>query len=119
MRAEVLQLEATRDKAAREVKDLILQARSQRDIAELLKERILPRSRQALEIAAIDYRFGKLDYLSLMTAWREVLQIELQIAQVEAELGKALASLERTIGAEITTQRGLANSTPVSSEPHH
>ena len=119
MRADVLQLGATRDKATREVKDLILQARSRRDITELLKERILPRSRQTLEIAAIDYRSGKLDYLSLMTAWREVFQIELKIAQVEAELGKALASLERTINVEITTQRVFANPTPVSSEPPH
>ena len=35
------------------------------------------------------------------SAWREVLQVELQVAQVEAELGKALASLERAVGCEI------------------
>ena len=39
--------------------------------------------------------------MTLITAWREVLQIELQVAQVEAELGKALASLERAVGLQI------------------
>ena len=39
--------------------------------------------------------------MTLITAWREVLQIELQVAQVEAELGKALASLERAVGFQL------------------
>jgi outer membrane protein TolC len=39
--------------------------------------------------------------VTLVTAWREVLQIELQLAQVEAELGKALASLERAVGGQL------------------
>ncbi len=33
---------------------------------------------------------------------REVLQVQLQIAQVEGELGKALAGLERAVGQQIS-----------------
>ena len=51
---------------------------------------------------------GNVDYVTLITAWREVLQIQLQIAQVEAELGKALASLERAVG--VPDQRAPAGS---------
>ena len=36
---------------------------------------------------------------------RRLLQVRLQIAQVEAELGKAVASLERAVGVEINTCR--------------
>ncbi len=103
-RADSQLFESERDKTYREIKDLMIQAKAQREILELLRARILPRSRQALEIAANDYRTGNVDYLTLISAWREVLQVELQIAQVESELGKALASLERAVGIELTAQ---------------
>jgi outer membrane protein TolC len=92
--------DAERDSTYREVKDLITQAKAQRDIIELFRASILPKSEQALSAAASDYRLGNVDYVTLITAWREVLQIQLQVAQVEAELGKALASLERTVGTQ-------------------
>jgi outer membrane protein TolC len=93
--------EAERDQAFREVKDLITQVKVQRNIIELLSTSNRPRSRQILEAVGSDYRAGNVDYLSVVSAWREVLQVELQIAQVEAELGKALASLERAVGAQL------------------
>ena len=93
--------DAERDSTYREVKDLITQAKAQRDIIELFRASILPKSEQALSAAASDYRLGNVDYVTLITAWREVLQIQLQVAQIEAELGKALASLERTVGSQL------------------
>jgi cobalt-zinc-cadmium efflux system outer membrane protein len=44
---------------------------------------------------------SNVDYATVLSAVREALQIELQIAQVEAELGKALASRERAVGCQI------------------
>jgi outer membrane protein TolC len=93
--------DAERDSTYREIKNLITQARAQRDIIELFRASILPKSEQALNAAASDYRLGNVDYVTLITAWREVLQIQLQVAQVEAELGKALASLERAVGIQL------------------
>jgi outer membrane protein TolC len=93
--------DAERDGTYRAVKDLMTQARAQRDIIALFRSSILPKSEQALAAASSDYRAGNVDYVTLITAWREVLQIQLQIAQVEAELGKALASLERTVGVQL------------------
>lgn len=93
--------EAERDNTYREIKDLFTQAKAQRDIIDLFQTRILPKSELALKAAASDYRLSNVDYLTLITAWREVLQIQLQVAQVETELGKALASLERAVGAQI------------------
>ncbi len=93
--------DAERDGTYREVKDLMTQAKAQRDIIELFRASILPKSVQALEASTSDYQTGGVDYVTLITAWREVLQIELQVAQVEAELGKALASLERAVGVQL------------------
>ena len=50
--------------------------------------------------------------MTLITAWREVLQIQLQIAQVEAELGKALASLERAVGVQLNAHPPTPPSPP-------
>jgi outer membrane protein TolC len=95
--------DAERDATYREVKDLLTQAKTQRDIIELFRSSILPRSEQALKLATTDYQSGLVDYVTLITAWREVLQIQLQVAQVGSELGKALASLERAVGIQLNT----------------
>ena len=104
--------DAERDATYREVKDLLTQARTQRDILELFRASILPKSTQALEAATSDYQAGNVDYVTLITAWREVLQIQLQIAQVEAELGKALASLERAVGVQLNAHPPIPSSPP-------
>ncbi|HEU5115500.1 MAG TPA: TolC family protein, partial [Isosphaeraceae bacterium] len=57
---------------------------------------------QALEVASSDYQAARVDYLTLITAWREVLQIELQVAQLETSLGQSLASLERAVGVQLS-----------------
>jgi outer membrane protein TolC len=109
--------DAERDSTYREVKDLITQARAQRDILALFQTSILPKSVQALESATSDYRAGNVDYVTMITAWREVLQIELQVAQVEAELGKALASLERAVGLELNQHSPAPSAPPAPATP--
>ncbi len=113
--------EAERDSTFRSLKDLMTQVRAQHDILGLFRDSILPKSLQALEAATSDYRAGNVDYVTLITAWREVLQIQLQAAQVAAELGKALASLERAVGLELSTHpipdQGLAPAQPAPVPP--
>jgi outer membrane protein TolC len=92
---------AERDSTYREIKDMFTQSQAQRSILEFFRGNILPKAEQALETATSGYETRIVDFPTLLTAWREVLQIQLQMAQVEAELGKALASLERAVGAQI------------------
>jgi outer membrane protein TolC len=94
---------AERDQARRDIKDYFVQVRTQENVLALLRRSNLPAARRVLELTAGDYRAGNagVDYLSLISAWRELLQVELQIAQVESELGKSLASLERSVGMEL------------------
>ncbi len=104
--------EAERDSAYREVKDLFTQAQAQRSILGYFQTGILPKAERALEATLSGYANKLVDFPTLITAWREVLQIKLQIAQVESELGKALASLERAVGSQINASPPLDPAVP-------
>jgi outer membrane protein TolC len=100
-RADAKLYEAQRDEAASEIQDLMVQAKVQQNVLTLLRDSILPRTRQSLELTRSDYAKSNVDYATMLAALREVLQVQVQIAQVEAELGKALAGLERAVGCQI------------------
>lgn len=93
--------EAQQDDTASEIQDLLVQARVQQNTLTLLRDGILPRTQDTLELARSDYAKSNVDFATAQSALREVLQIQVQVAQTEAELGRALASLERAVGAEI------------------
>src|SRR5439155_1439790 len=69
------------------------------------------------ELAASGYRNATLDYLTLNTARQEVLQVELQIAWLEAELGKTLASLEQVVGVQLNEHPPALQPRPESPLP--
>jgi outer membrane protein TolC len=104
--------EAELDETHSEIKDAFTQARIQRDVQELLRDSILPRARQTLELARADYENQNVDIATVLSAQREVLQVAIQIAQVEAELGKALASLERAVGCELKENPDIPTPAP-------
>ena len=79
----------------------MVQARVQQNVLTLLRDSILPRTKESLELARSDYAKSNVDYATVLSTLREVLQVQLQIAQVEAELAKALAALERAVGCQI------------------
>jgi outer membrane protein, heavy metal efflux system len=93
--------EAQRDETNSEIKDAFVQTKVQQNVIKLLHDDILPRSVKNLELARSDYVASNVDIATVFSALREVLQIQLQVTQVEGELGKALAGLERAVGAEI------------------
>ncbi len=96
--ADTRLFEAQRDVILAEIKDYMTQAKVQNHVLSLLRESIQPRAKETLKLAQSDYAKSNVDYPTVLSALREVLQTELQIAQTEAELGKALASLERSVG---------------------
>src|SRR5262249_26050830 len=99
-----------------EIQDFLIQAKVQANVLSLLRDSIGPRTRETLELARSDYAKSNVDYATVLSALREVLQVQLQIAQVSAELGKALASLERAVGRQITAGPGPSRPNP-ASEP--
>ena len=100
-KADASLYEAQRDETFGDVKDFMVQAKVQRDVVILLRDNILPRTNSTLDLMRSDYAKGNVDVATVFSALREVLQVQLQIAQVEGELGKALASLERAVGTQI------------------
>lgn len=120
-KADAKLYEAQRDETFAEIKDFMVQAKVQQDVLKLLRDEILPRTNSTLELARSDYAKGNVDVATVFSALREVLQVRLQAAQVEGELGKALASLERAVGAEINerppaAEAGAATPTPPPAE---
>jgi outer membrane protein TolC len=100
--ADAKLFEAQQDATRSEIYDLIVQARVQQNVLQLLRDMLLPRSRETLELAKSDYARSNVEIGVLLSAMREVLKLQVQIAQVEAELGKALALLERAVGTELS-----------------
>jgi outer membrane protein TolC len=109
--------EAQRDETASEIQDFMIQVTTQQGVLSLLRDTILPRTRESFELVRSDYARSNVDYATVQSALREVLQVRLQIAQVEAELGKALAGLERAVGCEINQHPPAAVAGPASSTP--
>ncbi len=119
-KADAKLYEAQRDETFGEIKEFMVQAKVQQNVIALLKGQILPRTNSTLELARSDYAKGNVDVATVFSALREVLQIQLQVAQVEGELGKALASLERAVGVQINEQpptRGAEAASPTPNLP--
>jgi outer membrane protein, heavy metal efflux system len=93
--------ESQRDETYSEIQDLMVQAKVQQNVLDLLRDSVLPRTRQSLDLARSDYAKSNVDYATVLSSLRETVQVQLQIAQVEAELAKALAALERAVGTQI------------------
>ncbi|MGO9597826.1 MAG: TolC family protein [Isosphaeraceae bacterium] len=111
--------EAERDQSHRDIKSLFVQARAQQNVISLLRKSNLPAARQVLRLTSSEYRtnVAGVDLLSVFSAWRDLLQVELQIAQIEAELGKTLASLERAVGVQLNEHPPDLSSLPAPPSP--
>jgi outer membrane protein TolC len=107
-RADAKLYQAERDAALSDIQDFLIQAKVQANVLSLLQGSIEPRTRETLELARSDYAKSNVDYATVLSALREVLQVQLQIAQVSAELGKALAGLERAVGRSLGEGRAPA-----------
>ena len=99
-RADAKLYEAQRDETYSEIYDFMVQARVQQNVLTLLRDSILPRAEQTLELAGKDFALSNVNLPTVLSAQRETLQVQVQIAQIEGELGKALASLERAVGCQ-------------------
>ncbi len=99
--ADARRYDDLRDETYEEVKELFLEAKARREVLELFRRSYLPRAEAVLTLAANDYRVGNQDFLTLLTALRELLTVRMQVARLESEIGRAIASLERTVGGEL------------------
>ncbi len=109
--------EDLRDQTYEEIKELFVQAQALREIIDLFHRSILPKSRQAFDVARNDYTTGRQDFVTLITAWQQVLTVQLQTVRLESDLGKALATLERVVGGQLGAHPAAAPLPPAPPPP--
>jgi len=70
-------------------------------LADLYGKTIVPQADAALSSAFTQYKVGNIDFLSLVSSFTTLLDYQLQAREQEAELAKAIASLEQVAGTEL------------------
>jgi hypothetical protein len=90
-----------RDDTLRQIRRLSEQAYAADEQLRLYNDRILPRAKQALQLASADYRGRLADFGEVADGFNEVFLFELQIARSQATLAGALARINRAVGCEV------------------
>ena len=111
--AGVRQYDQMKDETQQEVKRLFTEALSQRDLSELFRESIIPKTEQAFQISIREYQVGQTQFADLLGNWRELLRFHVTHLEIQTQLRKSMASLERVVGAYTNVpQSGDAWSAP-------
>jgi outer membrane protein TolC len=114
------QYDALKDRTQADVKDLYVQALSQRDLAALFRNDIIPKAQQTLEVSVEAYRVGKTDFLQLIDNWRELLRFQVVLHQLASQLRQTMSTLERVVGGTLpsaTPDRQLPEDTTLPPVP--
>ncbi|MAT71753.1 MAG: hypothetical protein CMJ58_19775 [Planctomycetaceae bacterium] len=92
---------AARDDTYRQIRRLVDQAYAAEEQLRLCSDRVLPRAKQALQLATADFRGRLVDFGEVTDGFTEVLTVELQVARAEATLAGTIAQLKRAVGCEV------------------
>jgi outer membrane protein TolC len=85
-----------------EIKQEFLAATASRDLSNLYSKAIVPQSSLALESSMSAYEVGKVDFLSMLTNFVDVLDYEVSYYEELSKFQSALARLEPLVGKELT-----------------
>ncbi len=85
-----------------EIKQQYLAATASRDLFNLYSKAIVPQSSMALESSMSAYEVGKLDFLSMLTNFVDVLDYEVGYYEELSQYQSALARMEPLTGTELT-----------------
>ncbi len=85
-----------------EIKQQYLAATASRDLSNLYSKAIVPQSSLALESSMSAYEVGKLDFLSMLTNFVDVLDYKVGYYEELSKYQSALARMEPLVGTELT-----------------
>jgi outer membrane protein TolC len=85
-----------------EIKQQYLAATASWDLSNLYSKAIVPQSSLALESSMSAYEVGKLDFLSMLTNFVDVLDYEVSYYEELSKFQSALARMEPLVGTELT-----------------
>jgi cobalt-zinc-cadmium efflux system outer membrane protein len=91
-------LASTRSEIRYRVEEAWYRARTAREVAVMFETRLVPDARQAYEVTLTGYSAGTSNFNELMESWRQHLGYRLQLANNQAQLGKAAATLRAAAG---------------------
>lgn len=93
---------AARNTVYFQVADALERVRSQRELAALFKDTIIPQARQTYQVSQASYMAGKSDFLYVIDNWRKWLVFTIQYHRSLGELERSVADLEQALGLSVT-----------------
>jgi cobalt-zinc-cadmium efflux system outer membrane protein len=101
------QYEDLQSQTRAEVKETLAAYRSSRSRAVLIETTILPLAEQSLKAAQTAYENRKADFLDLISAQRNLLDVRLKHDQALGDAGASLARLERVVGVQFSNDKEM------------
>ncbi len=98
------QYDRLRDETLRDIKQRFVEIETQRQILQLLRTGILPKTEQAYQVAVQGYQVGTVSFADLLAVFRELLAYRVALVQTESQYRQTLASLERLVGGLLAEQ---------------
>jgi outer membrane protein TolC len=95
------QIRQEENKLRLEMQDLLARFQAARAEAAIYGETALVQARQTHEAAVAGYRIGRAGLHTVLEAQRAIRDIELKLSKSIAEAHRALAGLERAVGADL------------------
>ncbi|QDT16595.1 TolC family protein [Alienimonas californiensis] len=112
-------LDAEQDDTLRQIRRLGFRLETLAEQLVLLEDRILPRAEQTLDVSLADYRGERIGFTEVSNSYGDLLRLEVQQARLRADVGVALAELERAVGCDLAsmTPEPAIPPTPVAPPP--
>ena len=95
------ELRAAQNRVAFHVQDSLARVEAQRQLIALFEERMLPEAQQAADVSIRGYRAGRVEFLTLIENWKQLLKFELMQQQNLARMEQAMADLREAVGGEL------------------
>ncbi len=92
--------EAERDRLRGQLRRQIAIAYATIERLELFRDRLIPRTKQTLDVATAEYQGKQADFTDLIDIYQELLSYEVQVARTKATLASTLAQIETIVGCE-------------------
>ncbi len=99
-----------------EVQSAYEQVEESRRTAELYEQKFLPFAEQNLDVARTNYDVGKINFLSLAQAQRQLIEVREKHQQTLADYHRRLAELERVVGGNVSDSTRVEE-LPASTNP--
>ena len=95
-------LKSAQDRVSFQVTDALERVRSQRDLAALFADTIIPQAEQTYQVSQASYAAGASDFLYVIDNWRKWLAFTIQYHRSLGELERSVADLELALGMSLS-----------------